>query len=295
MLEAIEQRPDALLVYDDTDSTLAGGLAASKLKIPVVHVEAGLRSFNRHQPEEQNRVLIDHLADLCFAPTESAVRHLRREGIADERIVRSGDVMADAARLFGEEAEQRGNELMASAGLQAMASGNQSFVLATIHRAENTDDPARLEAILKALTTVATNGGDNNDHLPVLLPLHPRTKARISAYELQHLLEPLTLTPPLGFMAMVLLERRASLVVTDSGGVQKEAFLQGTPCVTVRTETEWVELLECGWNRLADPSDTLGILKAMHQQLAIDTKQPRPQPYGDGYAAQEILAGLKQL
>lgn len=300
MLEAIEQvlleqRPDALLVYGDTDSTLAGGLAASKLKIPVVHVEAGLRSFNRHQPEEQNRVLIDHLADLCFAPTDSAVAHLRREGIADERIVRSGDVMADAARLFGEEAEQRSNELMTSAGLQALAGGNQPFVLATIHRAENTDDPVRLEAILKALATVATNGGDNNDPLPVLLPLHPRTKARISTCELQHLLEPLTLTPPLGFMAMVLLERRASLVVTDSGGVQKEAFLQGTPCVTVRTETEWVELLECGWNRLADPSDTLGILKAMHHQLAIDIKQPRPQLYGDGYAAKEILVSLMQL
>lgn len=300
MLEAIEQvlleqRPDALLVYGDTDSTLAGGLAASKLKIPVVHVEAGLRSFNRHQPEEQNRVLIDHLADLCFAPTDSAVSHLRREGIAEERIVRSGDVMADAARLFGEEAEQRANELMTSAGLQAMAGGNQNFVLATIHRAENTDDPVRLEAILKAMATVATNGGYNNDPLPVLLPLHPRTKARISTYELQHLLEPLTLTPPLGFMAMVLLERRASLVVTDSGGVQKEAFLQGTPCVTVRTETEWVELLECGWNRLADPSDTLGILKAIHQQLAIDIQHPRPQLYGDGHAAREILESLMQM
>jgi UDP-GlcNAc3NAcA epimerase len=300
MLEAIEQvlleqRPDALLVYGDTDSTLAGGLAASKLKIPVVHVEAGLRSFNRHQPEEQNRVLIDHLADLCFAPTDSAVAHLRREGIADERIVRTGDVMADAARIFGEEAERRANELMTSAGLQAMASGNQIFVLATIHRAENTDDSARLESILKALATVATIGVDGHDPYPVLLPLHPRTKARIDSYELEHLLEPLTLTPPLGFMAMVLLERKASLVVTDSGGVQKEAFLQGTPCVTVRTETEWVELLECGWNRLADPSDTLGILKAMHQQLAIDIKEPRPQLYGDGYAAKEILARLMQL
>ncbi|KZR93753.1 UDP-2,3-diacetamido-2,3-dideoxy-D-glucuronate 2-epimerase [Synechococcus sp. MIT S9509] len=300
MLEGIEQvlleqRPDALLVYGDTDSTLAGGLAASKLKIPVVHVEAGLRSFNRHQPEEQNRVLIDHLADLCFAPTDSAVAHLRREGIADERIVRSGDVMADAARLFGEEAEQRANELMTSAGLQVMAGGNQPFVLATIHRAENTDDPVRLEAILKALAAVAIKGVDGHDPYSVLLPLHPRTKARIDSFELEHLLEPLTLTPPLGFMAMVLLERKASLVVTDSGGVQKEAFLQGTPCVTVRTETEWVELLECGWNLLADPSDTLGILKAMHQQLAIDIKQPRPQLYGDGYAAKEIMANLMQL
>ena len=300
MLEAIEkvlleQGPDALLVYGDTDSTLAGGLAASKLKIPVVHVEAGLRSFNRHQPEEQNRVLIDHLAELCFAPTDAAVSYLRREGIAEERIVRTGDVMADAARLFGEEAKQRANELMTSVGLQAMADGNKDFVLATIHRAENTDEPVRLEAILKALATVATNGLDNCGPTPVLLPLHPRTKARIITYDLQHLLEPLTLTSPLGFMAMVLLECRASLVVTDSGGVQKEAFLQGTPCVTVRTETEWVELLECGWNLLADPSDTFAILNAMQQQLSVDSKQPRPQLYGDGHAAEEMLASLMHM
>ena len=300
MLEAIEQvllehRPDALLVYGDTDSTLAGGLAASKLKIPVVHVEAGLRSFNRHQPEEQNRVLVDHLADLCFAPTDAAVTHLRREGIPEERIVRTGDVMADAARLFGEEAEQRANELMTSAGLQAFVDGKQPFVLATIHRAENTDDPARLEAILKALATMATNGADGHNPIPVLLPLHPRTKARISTYELQYLLEPLTLTSPIGFMAMVLLERRASLVLTDSGGVQKEAFLQGTPCLTVRTETEWVELLECGWNRLADPSDTFGILKAMNEQLAVDINWPRLPLYGDGHAAGEMLRSLMQM
>ena len=300
MLEAIEQvlleqRPDALLVYGDTDSTLAGGLAASKLKIPVVHVEAGLRSFNRHQPEEQNRMLIDHLAELCFAPTDSAVAHLRREGIADQRIVRTGDVMADAARIFGEEAERRATELMTAAGLQAMAGVNQNFVLSTIHRAENTDDPARLEAILQALATVTTIGVDGHDPYPVLLPLHPRTKARIASYRLEHLLEPLTLIPPLGFMAMVLLERQASLVVTDSGGVQKEAFLQGTPCVTVRTETEWVELLECGWNCLADPADTQGMLTAMKKQLSIATQYPRPQLYGNGHAAQEILARLKQL
>lgn len=300
MLEAIEQvlleqRPDALLVYGDTDSTLAGGLAASKIKIPVVHVEAGLRSFNRHQPEEQNRVLIDHLAELCFAPTDVAVSHLRREGIAEERIVRTGDVMADAARLFGDEAEQRANDVLTSAGLQAIADSNQPFILATIHRAENTDDPVCLEAILKALARVASNGVDGNGPIPVLLPLHPRTKARIVTYELQHLLEPLILTSPIGFMAMVLLERRASLVVTDSGGVQKEAFLQGTPCVTVRTETEWVELIECGWNRLADPSDMHGILNAMQQQLAVDSKVPRPQLYGDGHAADEMLSSLVQM
>lgn len=300
MLEAIErvlleQRPDALLVYGDTDSTLAGALAASKLKIPVVHVEAGLRSFNRHQPEEQNRVLTDHLAELCFAPTDLAVAHLRREGIADERIVRTGDVMADSARLFEKEAQQRAKELMSALGLQELAEGNQPFVLSTIHRAENTDDPQRLEAILKALGTVATTGVDGQDPRPVLLPIHPRTKARIDSYEFEHLLEPLTITTPLGFLEMVLLESRASLVVTDSGGVQKEAFLQGTPCVTVRTETEWVELLECGWNCLADPADIHSMLVAMKKQLSIDTNQSRPQLYGDGHAAEEILGRLLKL
>ncbi|WP_094559806.1 non-hydrolyzing UDP-N-acetylglucosamine 2-epimerase [Synechococcus sp. 8F6] len=290
MLEAIErvllaERPDALLVYGDTDSTLAGALAASKLKIPVVHVEAGLRSFNRHQPEEQNRVLTDHLAELCFAPTDTAVAHLRREGIAEERIVRSGDVMADAARIFGEQAEAQAGELLGSSKLQALAAADQPFILTTIHRAENTDDPARLEAILTALGQAP---------LRVLLPLHPRTRARIETHQLQHLLEPLMLTGPLGFLAMVLLERRAALVVTDSGGVQKEAFLQGTPCVTVRTETEWVELLECGWNRLADPADPAAMLMAMAQQLALDAGQPRPMLYGDGHAAEAIAARLQQ-
>jgi len=283
MLEGIEQvllaeRPDALLVYGDTDSTLAGALAASKLKIPVLHVEAGLRSFNRHQPEEQNRVLTDHLAELCFAPTDTAVAHLRREGIAEERIVRTGDVMADAARLFGVQAEAQAPALLAELTLPA-----GPFILATIHRAENTDNPTRLAAILTALGKAP---------LPVLLPLHPRTRARIAEQGLEPLLEPLTHSEPLGFLAMVLLERRAALVVTDSGGVQKEAFLQGTPCVTVRSETEWVELLACGWNRLADPTDPAAMLIVIHEQLAVDASQPRPPLYGDGHAAKAIVARL---
>jgi len=290
MLEAIErvlleERPHAVLVYGDTDSTLAGALAASKLKIPVLHVEAGLRSFNRHQPEEQNRVLTDHLAELCFAPTDTAVGHLRREGIPEERIVRTGDVMADAARIFGEVADARAAELFESGPLQGLSAVDQPFVLATIHRAENTDAPSRLQAILTALGQAP---------LPVLLPLHPRTRARIAEHGLEPLLGPLTITEPLGFLAMVLLERRAALVVTDSGGVQKEAFLQGTPCVTVRRETEWVELLDCGWNRLADPADPVAMAAAMAQQLALDASQPRPLLYGDGHAAEAIVGRLQQ-
>ena len=291
MLEAIEavllkERPDAVLVYGDTDSTLAGALAASKLKIPVLHVEAGLRSFNRHQPEEQNRVLTDHLAELCFAPTETAAAHLQCEGIPEGRIVRTGDVMADAARIFGEVAEARAAELLGTGPLQGLDRADQPFVLATIHRAENTDDPARLKAILTALGQAPFS---------VLLPLHPRTLARIADHGLELLLEQIMLSEPLGFLAMVLLERRAALVVTDSGGVQKEAFLQGTPCVTVRRETEWVELLACGWNRLADPADPAAMLMAMAQQLELDASQPRLPLYGDGHAAEAIAARLQKL
>jgi len=297
MLEAIEQvllaeKPDGVLVYGDTDSTLAGALAASKLKIPVLHVEAGLRSFNRHQPEEQNRVLTDHLAELCFAPTETAVAHLQREGIAEERIVRTGDVMADAARIFGAQAEANAAGLLTAHGLDSVASvclkGGHPFILATIHRAENTDDPVRLRAILTALAQAP---------LPVLLPLHPRTRHHLAQQGLESLLQGLSTTEPLGFLSMVLLERRAALVVTDSGGVQKEAYLQGTPCVTVRSETEWVELLEVGWNRLADPAvcDPGLILAVITTQLQLNRAQQRPQLYGDGFAAQAIVARLQQV
>ncbi|WP_197210656.1 non-hydrolyzing UDP-N-acetylglucosamine 2-epimerase [Synechococcus sp. CBW1004] len=286
MLEAIEtvllrDKPDAVLVYGDTNSTLAGALAASKLKIPVLHVEAGLRSFDRHQPEEQNRVLTDHLADLCFAPTDSAVAHLEREGIASARIVRTGDVMADAARIFSKQAERQAADLLAALDLP-----EGPFILATIHRAENTDDPQRLCAVLTALNAAPCQ---------VLLPLHPRTRAAIRRHGLETLLSDLRQVEPLGFLAMLLLERWAALVVTDSGGMQKEAYLQGTPCVTVRRNTEWVELLANGWNRLADPADPEAMLREIMQQLAFDRRQPRPALYGDGHAAKRIVASMQRL
>lgn len=182
--------------------------------------------------------------------------------------------MADAARLFGEQAEALASELLPELALPA-----GPFILAIIHRAENTDDPRCLAAILTALGQAP---------LPVLLPLHPRTRSRIVEQGLEALLRALMPCEPQGFLAMVLLERRAALVVTDSGGVQKEAFLQGTPCVTVRRETEWVELLECGWNRLADPEDAATMLGAIAQHLALDPSQPRPLLYGDGHAAETI-------
>lgn len=284
MLEAIEtvllvESPDAVMVYGDTDSTLAGALAASKLTIPVLHVEAGLRSFNRQQPEEQNRVLTDHLSELCFAPTESAVQHLRREGISPERIVRCGDVMADAARIFGAHAEAKAPDLLAPLTLPA-----GPFLLATLHRVENTNAPQRLRAILAALAAAP---------LPVVLPLHPRTRSSIHHHGLAHHLDAVVTTQPLGYLTMLLLEQRAALVVTDSGGMQKEAYLQGTPCVTVRRETEWVELLASGWNLLADPADPAAMLKAIDLQLALDHGHPRPPLYGDGHAAEAIVTQLQ--
>ncbi|MFN5119041.1 MAG: non-hydrolyzing UDP-N-acetylglucosamine 2-epimerase [Cyanobacteriota bacterium] len=285
MLEAIEavllsERPDAVLVYGDTNSTLAGALASSKLRIPLLHVEAGLRSFNRQQPEEQNRVLTDHLADVCFAPTDRAVANLKHEGIAAARIVRTGDVMTDAARIYGQEAETRAAELLTPLDLP-----KDPFILATLHRAENTDDPQRLRAVLTALVEAP---------LPVVLPLHPRTRASIHRHGLEKFLAGLRIHEPLGFLTMVLLERRAALVVTDSGGLQKEAFLQGTPCVTVRHETEWVELLDCGWNQLADPTDRNAMLTVMDQQLGFDRHQDRPALYGDGHAAETIVSWIQK-
>ena len=194
MLEAIEnvlldEKPDVLLVYGDTDSTLAGSLAASKLKIPVVHVEAGLRSFNRGMPEEQNRILTDHLSELCFAPSITAMDHLRREGISEERIIFSGDVMADVARIFGDRAEVSANQLLSDKDFQALGSADSPFILETIHRAENTDDPHRLKAVLSSLAEFATKGSGQSPNA-VVLPIHPRTRARIKAYDLGKFLHP---------------------------------------------------------------------------------------------------------
>jgi UDP-GlcNAc3NAcA epimerase len=224
-------------------------------------------------------VVTDHLADLCFAPTDSAVANLEREGIAPERIVRTGDVMADAARIFGQQAEAQARALLAPLNLPA-----GPFLLATLHRAENTDDPQRLRAVLTALSRAPW---------PVLLPLHPRTRASIRRHGLEALLSNLQQMEPLGFLTMLLLERRAALVITDSGGIQKEAFLQGTPCVTVRQATEWVELLANGWNQLADPTDPNDLLAVIRRQLAFDREQPRPPLYGDGRASERIVARVQ--
>lgn len=284
MLEAIEallqaDRPDVLMVYGDTNSTLAGALAAAKLHIPVAHVEAGLRSFNRRMPEEINRILTDHCADFLFTPTTTATRNLLAEGMDRGRIVECGDVMFDAALHFGQRAAATG------AGAARFGLPPGGYVLATFHRQENTDDPARLAAIVGGLAQVAAE-------LPVVLPLHPRTRARLQASDQDAALAALTVIDPVGYLDMVGLEKGAAVIATDSGGVQKEAFFHKVPCVTLRDETEWVELVEAGWNRLVTPVDAATIRAAV--LLAVGTSGKAVEPYGLGDAAGVICAALRE-
>lgn len=282
MLTALEElliaeRPDMVMVYGDTNSTLAGALAAAKLHIPVAHVEAGLRSFNKRMPEEINRILTDQCSDLLFTPTAAATGNLLNEGVPRSRIVECGDVMFDAALHFAAQAEASG----AGAAHYGLAPGE--YVLATVHRQENTDDPERLAAILNGLNMVAAA-------MPVVLPLHPRTRARIATMGLGDLLSTLQVLDPVGYLDMVGLEKDACVIATDSGGVQKEAFFHGVPCITLRDETEWVELVEAGWNRLVPPVEAVAIRKAILN--AQGTKGKTVTPYGSGDASGVIMKAL---
>lgn len=280
MLEAIEEvliqeNPNWVLVYGDTNSTLAGGLAAAKLHFPVAHVEAGLRSFNRHMPEEINRVMVDHIASALFAPTTTAVRNLENEGILQERIHWVGDVMYDAVRHFGPRAEES-TDVLKNLRLEP-----KSYALATVHRAENTDNDDRMKIIIEELKRLS---GD----LPVVLPLHPRTRKQLDNMDLLKLTQDaLYVTEPLGYLQMMALERNAAVIVTDSGGVQKEAFFHGVPCVTLRDETEWVELIETGWNRLCPPVEGASISQCVLS--ALGTVGVGSNLYGDGNAAPRIV------
>ncbi len=283
MLAGLEQamlreKPDWVLVYGDTNSTLAGALAAAKLHLPVAHVEAGLRSFNRRMPEEINRVVADALGTLLFVPTETAWQNLLREGVAPERMAWTGDIMLDATLMFREQA------LRSSSILDRLHLRGDPYILATIHRAENTDDPARLAAILQGLSTVA-------ESVRVILPLHPRTRARLApAGGLP--LGRIEILNPAGFLDMILLEAGAQVIATDSGGVQKEAFFHGVPCVTLREETEWVELVNLGWNRLVPPVDPSVIASTI--LAARGRKGQAASPYGDGQAASRIINCLER-
>ncbi|MDF1502343.1 UDP-N-acetylglucosamine 2-epimerase (non-hydrolyzing) [Roseisolibacter sp. H3M3-2] len=283
MLEGLEEvflseRPDLVLVYGDTNSTLAGALAAAKLHVPIAHVEAGLRSFNRAMPEEINRIVADGVSDVLFAPTDVAAAQLRREGHPEERIVWTGDVMYDAALMTADVARSR-SRVLDALGLQ-----DGGYYLATVHRAENTDDVRRLASIVESLATVAETH-------PVVLPLHPRTRAALERSGLLARAEQaLRLVEPVGFVDMVRLEMGALAVASDSGGVQKEAFFYGVPCFVLRDETEWVELVDAGWNTLVPPGDAAAMATVM---LARDASRRREvRPYGDGNASGVIVAEL---
>lgn len=282
MIEQIErlllkEQPDWVLVYGDTNSTLAGALAAVKLHIPTAHAEAGLRSSNRSMPEEINRLLTDHAADLLFTPTATATCNLRKEGVGEDRIRQVGDLMFDAALFFGKLAERR------SRIIETLKLTDKRFILATIHRAENTDDPVRLNNILRGFST---------SPYPVMWPIHPRTRERLAHFKLA-LPDTVKTIDPVGYLDMAMLEKQALLIATDSGGVQKEAYFHATPCITLRDETEWVELLETGTNRLVG-SDAEKIAEALGECEAYTGRNGfhTPNPYGDGTAADKIVACL---
>ena len=274
----LEHEPDGVLVYGDTNSTLAGALAAAKVAWPdgrrpwLAHVEAGLRSFNRSMPEERNRIVADHLADLLLAPTPVAMAHLAREGLGS-RAELVGDVMVDAHRWALERAD---------AHLPDVVRGLGRYLLVTLHRAENVDDPTRLRRLLDALAV----------DLPVLFPIHPRTRSAIGRFGLT-LPEAVIPMPPLGYLAMVAAQAHATAIATDSGGLQKEAYLAGVPCITLRAETEWTETVDAGWNRLVG-ADPAALAAALDDEAFLRRDRPRPELYGDGRAAERIVAALER-
>ena len=265
--------PDMVLVYGDTNSTLAGALAAAQQRIPVAHVEAGMRSFDRAMPEELNRVLADHASDLLLCSTSTAVDNLEREGITDG-VHLVGDVMADVALTFLPVAEKRAHALSAN----DVEAG--SYYLMTVHRAGNVDVPERLERVVEIAEALAS---------PTVFPVHPRTRARLrEAGLLERLESAVKVVPPLGYLDFLELARHAKAVLTDSGGVQKEAYLLGVPCVTLRNTTEWVETVELGWNVLVD-LDRDAALTALERPVG---DRERPELYGGGHAAERICEVL---
>jgi UDP-GlcNAc3NAcA epimerase len=262
-----ELRPSLVLVYGDTNSTLAGALAASQAGIAVGHVEAGMRSFDRTMPEELNRVLTDHASDLLLCSTETAMHNLKREGVRGESEL-VGDVMADVSLAFRDIAEER-STVLDDLGLE-----EGSYLVVTAHRAGNVDRPERLEALVALLEALPA---------PVVLPLHPRTRERLRAGGLMERLESISVVPPLGYLDFLKLARHARAVLTDSGGVQKEAYLLGVPCVTLRDTTEWVETVDAGWNTLVDLDRDAAL-------AALERHPPgqRPELYGGGRAAERV-------
>ena len=280
MLEKIEEvllkeKPEWVLVYGDTNSTIAGALAAKKLHIKVAHVEAGLRSFNMDMPEEINRILTDRISDVLFCPTDTAMANLEREGFGniDCRIVKNGDVMQDAALFYADKSRKPEKDIIPP-----------KFVLCTVHRAENTDDQERLRSIFKALEIIS-------ESVPVVLPLHPRTKGKLAVIGYDFTNSKICFIEPFGYLEMVWLLKNCTLVMTDSGGLQKEAYFFGKYCVTMRDETEWVELVENGFNVLAG-SDTTKIVESFQLLSKKDGKGFEKRLYGEGTAGEMVMLEL---
>jgi len=277
--ELIHQRPDLVLVYGDTNSTLAGALAAVKLKIPIVHIEAGLRSFNSQMPEETNRILTDRISSYLFCPTRIAVENLNSEGIV-EHVHEVGDVMYDSSLMMAERAEDR------SSIIKDLVLEKEQFILATVHRAENTDDNSRLQNILEVLSEL-------NTKTKVIFPIHPRTRSIISKHFSSSVLNDINVIDPVSYFDIIALQRSAQLIITDSGGMQKEAYFYKVPCVTLRDETEWVETVDSKWNTLMSPEfkiDADNIERKMNR-----SRPPWTMLYGDGNAAKKITSVLKQI
>jgi UDP-N-acetylglucosamine 2-epimerase len=272
----LAEKPDFVVVYGDTNSTLAGALAAVKLRIPVAHVEAGLRSFNREMPEEHNRIVADHCSDLLFCPTQTAVDNLAREGVTNG-VYLVGDTMYDAVLHFAEIARKR------STILKDLDLEPKTYLLTTIHRPYNTDIPDNLRNIFQAFAEIGE---------VIVFPVHPRTRKKIAELEdrFQHDLTNIKMVEPVGYLDMLVLEENARLILTDSGGMQKEAYFFGVPCITLRPETEWLETVEVGWNVLGG-SDTESILAA-YERLGGSSPGSRPTLYGDGRASLKVVRYL---
>lgn len=279
-LEAVleQEKPNLLLVYGDTNSTLAGTLAAAKLQLPIAHVEAGLRSFNRKMPEELNRVTTDHLSNLLFCPTEQAVTNLSKEGIF-RNVYNVGDIMYDAFLHFSKMANDKPS-IIDKLNLQSATNNTIRYALATIHRPENTNDPKCLKSIFSALSQI---------DYPIILPLHPRTQKALSKYKIIPD-KNLQIVPPVSYLDMCCLLKHAHLVLTDSGGLQKEAFFAQIPCITMRTETEWTETVACGWNKVVGSSNQ-HIQAAIHE-FGATRPTSTPTLYGDGTTANQIITHL---
>jgi len=288
MLAAIEAvlsgcRPDAVIVYGDTNSTLAGALAAAKMHVPVIHLEAGLRSFNRRMPEEINRRATDHVSDMLLCPTTTAMRNARHEGLGDRSFL-TGDVMLDLAMRYA-------NHLQTSPAVAFKLSPPQGYALVTLHRAENTDHPPRLAEFVKLLERMP---------LPVVLPMHPRLRTKLETGALRRLegFSHVHLLEPCGYFEMLALERDARMILTDSGGVQKEAYFLGVPCLTLREETEWEETLSGGWNRVmgTDPNRLLPVIESLARgNGSMPQGRPDLSQFGSGRAGEQSVQAILNL